>query len=275
VSEARWRQSHRAEVAAVRLADRHYNRQKLGTPQFVPPGRNIVLLTEAADALWVTSWPFAEYVKHAWPGAWVNSLFRNEAPDRYLSSALITEAVAITRHLFGAAPALGIVSFVDAGKTRKKRDPGRCYRKAGWHHVGFTKGGLWAFQQLPDEDARSDGAAHGPGSDDAVNVAGIAKARALGPGPASPSKGLDRAHRGGYGVVCEDDMDILPHVGDIHAAPQLGHLTLPRSGAGQGPGRAFGRRRTRVRAEGNVARSHAAAGSTVKSTDEGPGRVVG
>lgn len=143
----RWRQSHRAEVAAVRLADRHYNRQKPGSPQFVPPGRNIVLLTEAADALWVTSWPFAEYVKHAWPGAWVNSLFRNESP--HLSSELITEAVAASRSLLGEPPDLGIVSFVDASKVRKKRDPGRCYRRAGWEHVGFTKGGLWAFQLLP------------------------------------------------------------------------------------------------------------------------------
>jgi hypothetical protein len=49
-------------------------------------------------------------------------------------------------------PELGIVTFVDAAKTRRKRDPGRCYRRAGWRHVGFTKDeGLYAFQQLPDE----------------------------------------------------------------------------------------------------------------------------
>jgi hypothetical protein len=42
------------------------------------------------------------------------------------------------------------VTFVDADKTRRKRDPGRCYRRAGREHVGFTKGGLWAFQLLPD-----------------------------------------------------------------------------------------------------------------------------
>jgi hypothetical protein len=35
--------------------------------------------------------------------------------------------------------------------VRHKRDPGRCYRKAGWRHVGETRGGLLAFQQLPDE----------------------------------------------------------------------------------------------------------------------------
>lgn len=142
-----WRVSDRAEPAALRLADRHYNRQKIGTPQFVPPGRCRVFLTHAEDALWVTSWPFPEFVRHAWPGAWVNSVFRNEGSQ--LSSDLITAAVSATL-AFWKVPSLGIVSFVDAKKTRRKRDPGRCYRRAGWKHVGFTKGGLFVFQQLPD-----------------------------------------------------------------------------------------------------------------------------
>lgn len=62
----------------------------------------------------------------------------------------IAEAVAATRTVWEPPP-LGIVTFVDASKTRKKRDPGRCYRRAGWVHVGFTKGGLWAFQQKPED----------------------------------------------------------------------------------------------------------------------------
>jgi hypothetical protein len=66
-----WWTSHRADPRARVLADRHYNRQSVGTTHFVPPGRCLVLLTKQADALWVTSWPFAEYVKHAWAGAWI------------------------------------------------------------------------------------------------------------------------------------------------------------------------------------------------------------
>ena len=142
-----WHHSNRFDPRALPLADRHYNRQKIGSPQFVPPGRCVVLLTADADALWVTSWPFAAYVLHAWPGAWVNSLFRNESG--VLSSDLIREAVAMTRGVFGEPPALGMVTFVDASKTRHKRDPGRCYRKAGFRHVGETKGGLVALQLLP------------------------------------------------------------------------------------------------------------------------------
>jgi hypothetical protein len=143
----RWRLSHKFDPSALPLANRHYNRRKIGSPQFVPPGRSVVLLTPEADALWVSSWPFAEYVRHAWPGAWVCSCFRNES--EHLSSELITEAVAATRSVWPDVPDLGMVTFVDADKTRRKRDPGRCFRRAGWKHVGFTKGGLWALQLTP------------------------------------------------------------------------------------------------------------------------------
>lgn len=161
-----WRLSHRFDVRALPLADRHYNRQKIGSPQFVPPGRCVVLLSENADALWVTSYPFAEYVKHAWAGAWVCSLFRNES--KTLSSDLIREAVAITRHEFDCPP-LGMITFVDETKTRKRRGrlspPGKCYFDAGFRRAicpnhmievddcaacnSRTKGGLVALQMLP------------------------------------------------------------------------------------------------------------------------------
>lgn len=148
-AQQRWHLSNRADPRARVLADRHYNRQKIGAKQFVPPGRCLVLLTENADALWITSWPFGEYVKHAWPGAWVCSCFRNESPA--LSSELILEAVAATRAFFGVAPKQGFVTFVDTSKTRRKRDPGRCYRKAGWSVVGQTQAGLVTLQLAPPD----------------------------------------------------------------------------------------------------------------------------
>jgi len=84
---------------------------------------------------------------HEWAGAWVNSLFRNEGAG--LSSELIRDAIAVTRDVWPDTPQLGCITFVDADKIRKKRDPGRCYRRAGFEHVGFTKGGLYTFQMLP------------------------------------------------------------------------------------------------------------------------------
>lgn len=150
--DARWTLSHRFDPRAARLADRHYNRQTIGSPQFAPPGRLLVLLTPDADALWVTSWQYPEYVKHQWKDAWNCSCFRNESAA--LSSTLIREAVAITRWKFGAPPADGFVTFVNAAKVRRKRDPGRCYLRAGWSRVGTTAGGLIALglgvSSMPD-----------------------------------------------------------------------------------------------------------------------------
>jgi hypothetical protein len=143
-----WRRSHKADVRALPLADRHYNRRKPGSPQFVPPGRAVVLLSACERAVWVTSWPYAEYVRHAWAGAWVNSLFRNEGAG--LSSDLIRQAIAATRAVWPDVPVLGCVTFVDARKVRHKRDPGRCYLKAGFRIVGHTKKeNLIALQLLP------------------------------------------------------------------------------------------------------------------------------
>lgn len=107
-----------------------------------------MVLRHGDDALWVTSWPFAEFVKHDWPGAWMNSLFRNES-DR-LTSELIVEAVSHTRAFFRTMPALGMVTFVDPDKVKPKRTPGYCYLMAGFTHVGFTKAGLWVYQMLPE-----------------------------------------------------------------------------------------------------------------------------
>ena len=145
-----WEISDRADPRAARLADRHYSRQKPGSPQFVPPGRCLVLFAESetGSAYWVTSWPFAEYVRHEWAGAWVCSAFRNEGAG--LSSDLIRQAVAATLARWPDVPDLGMVTFVDTDKTRRKRDPGRCFLRAGFETCGVTKGGLVALRLPPE-----------------------------------------------------------------------------------------------------------------------------
>ncbi len=45
-----WHLSDRADPAARVIADRHYSRQKPGTPQFVPPGRCLVARRAAGGA---------------------------------------------------------------------------------------------------------------------------------------------------------------------------------------------------------------------------------
>jgi hypothetical protein len=146
-----WTATNRIDKTTRLLADRHYNRQKPGTDQFVPPGRCLVLhaQTETGQAFWVTSWPFAEYVKHAWAGAWVCSAFRNEGAA--LASHLILQAIAATQAYMGEPPDLGMITFVDRTKIRGKRDFGYCYLVAGFEPCGKTKGGLLALQMLPSK----------------------------------------------------------------------------------------------------------------------------
>lgn len=68
---------------------------------------------------------------------------------------MILRAVAATRMIW-QPPELGIVTFVNPDEVpgvmvRGERVYGFCYMKAGFHHVGFTKGGLWTWQLLPHE----------------------------------------------------------------------------------------------------------------------------
>lgn len=165
-----WYLSHRGDRRALPIADRHYNRQKVGSPQFVPPGRCLVLLTKDATDLWVTSFPFAPYVKHAWAGAYVCSCFRKESSG--IASEMIREAVAHTLwfHAVTASwqfaiskswaaysvPDKGMITFIDPRKVRptiRHGIPtwGYSYLKAGFRYVGQTKGGLLAFQLLPSD----------------------------------------------------------------------------------------------------------------------------
>lgn len=149
-----WELSTRARSDSREIADRHYNRQKVGSPQFVPTGSCLVLHSACGRALWVTSWPLAEWTRHAWAGAWINSLFRNEGAG--LSSDLIREAVAATRAHYGDPPVLGMVTFINEAKTASRRSkrsaPGECYRRAGFREVGRTKvNGLIALQLLPED----------------------------------------------------------------------------------------------------------------------------
>jgi hypothetical protein len=148
-----WHLSHRADKRALPMADRHYSRQKPGTPQFVKPASCLVLLTRDEKALWVTSAPFAEFVKHKWAGAWECSMFRNEG--EYIASELITQAVAATLAHYGPPPPLGMITFIDPNKVRETMVRGLpafgfCWIKAGWEYVGRAKDGQLCFQQKPE-----------------------------------------------------------------------------------------------------------------------------
>jgi hypothetical protein len=149
-----WQRSHRFDKRAVTIADRHYNRQKPGTPQFMPAGSCRVLVANNGKAVFGLTFPKAEYVKHAWPGAWICSIFRNEDAGP-LASDMIRDAMAVMQTEYDV-PALGCVTFVNPKKVpgilvRGERVKGFCFMKAGFRVVGETKKGLLAWQLLPRE----------------------------------------------------------------------------------------------------------------------------
>lgn len=131
-----WWRTWRADPHAAALADRHYSRRTPGSGQFAPPGPVLVLITAERRAVWVswrTSYPDADWLTDAW----CCTLFRNEAPELYLSSDLVSAAVAATRAVWGDPPTGGTVTTVDPGQVRSKRDPGRCFLRAGFTDTGL------------------------------------------------------------------------------------------------------------------------------------------
>jgi hypothetical protein len=140
--------THQYDSRGAKLFDRHYSRQRKGTRQIAPPGRMLVLITEDASAVWVTSWPQAEMVRRDWyKDAWMCTLFHNESAIP--SSQLIREAVAITRWKYGTPPPSGMITIVDQTKVQGEI-PGYCFKRAKFRHVRNTKrAGLHILQLTP------------------------------------------------------------------------------------------------------------------------------
>ena len=143
-----WLVTHQYDSRAAHLADRHYSRKKIGSVQFMPPGRQLILMTEKGNALFGVSWPHLSCVDRSWfPDAWVCTIFRNESA--LLSSELIREAIAVTRWKYGTPPESGMITMVDASKVQCEI-PGYCFKRAKFKHVGYTKrAGLHILQISP------------------------------------------------------------------------------------------------------------------------------
>ncbi len=112
------------------LFDRHYSRYRYADGRkpllFVGPGEKMVLLTPCARALFV--WRKFKSADHQ---EGVNcAVFRNEGAG--LSSDLISEADILAWERW---PGERHYTYINDRKIRRKRDPGRCFRKAGWKPV--------------------------------------------------------------------------------------------------------------------------------------------
>lgn len=148
-----------ADPRAAALADRHYSRQTPGAPQFMGTGRKLVLLTADARAVWGA-------IEHLDPVGglhWRCNIFRNEMSSAGRSSELVREATARTFAFWLARWGLPVVPLrteVDVRRVRHKRDPGRCFLRAGWRVVPHARGEARGFVVL---EAPADGVSnHSP-----------------------------------------------------------------------------------------------------------------
>lgn len=154
----RWHVVTRSDPRARDLADRHYSRQTPGAADFLGSGQTLCMLTDCARAVWGV-------LANLSPGGglrWRVSIFRNEGAG--LSSDLVREATARTyvywvSH-YGALPEVPLTTEVDPDRTRRKRDPGRCFRRAGWTYERTVRrhvkgGGRLVVLRAPEPHARA------------------------------------------------------------------------------------------------------------------------
>jgi hypothetical protein len=144
--EAVWLEVKDGNDTARAIFDNHYSRRHYADGRkpllFVGPGQKLVLITP--DALAVFVW--LKFISMDHQEGVSCAVFRNEGAA--LSSDLIRAAAAIAWERW---PGERLYTYVNPGKIRHKRDPGRCFLRAGWRHYGWTKRGLRILEIRPQE----------------------------------------------------------------------------------------------------------------------------
>jgi hypothetical protein len=143
--ETNWLEVKDGNNTARAIFDCHYSRYvyKDGRKPklFVGPGEKMVLISPDALALFV----WRKFISGDGQTGINCAVFRNESPR--LSSDLIRECDSIADDRW---PGERHYTYVNPRAIRRKRDPGRCFIKAGWALCGITKHNkLLIFERLP------------------------------------------------------------------------------------------------------------------------------
>lgn len=135
-----WVRITKFDPRAAALADRHYSRRTVGSPQFMPPGQTVVLLTPEADAVFGWWRPHPESGLRAMNGldGWTCTIFRNEGSR--LSSELILAAEDALLATGADVGPDGFLTYVWDRRVRS-RNPGCCFKAAGWKVRGRSADG--------------------------------------------------------------------------------------------------------------------------------------
>ena len=129
-----WYAIRDGDLRGRRMYDRHYSSHTYQDGRrpalFAGPGEKMVLMTSDSRALFV--W---RKFKDASGQHGINcAIFRNEAPELYLSSDLIREAVQLAWRRW---PGSRFYTYVNPRKVRST-NPGYCFKAAGWRECGVT-----------------------------------------------------------------------------------------------------------------------------------------
>ena len=137
----RYAEAGKYDVDGVRLVRGHYSRRKPDSPQFMPPGETVVLVSIDKTAVWGWWRPHPDSGLVAMNGrdGWTCSVFANHGGP--LSSELVLDAeraLAALEHdglTAGPCGPDGMMTYVWRAKV-KSPNPGYCYKVAGWVKIG-------------------------------------------------------------------------------------------------------------------------------------------
>lgn len=139
-----WIVSHKYDRDGVRLLRNHYSRRKPESPQFMPPGETLVLVSPARDAVWGWWRPHPDRGIRAMNGldGWTCSVFHRAAGALASDLVLAAEVELVEAERRGdlAAPCGpdGLLTYVWPSKI-KSTNPGYCFQLAGWTRAGYSK----------------------------------------------------------------------------------------------------------------------------------------
>lgn len=138
-----WERVTKFDRRAVELADRHYSRRKIGSPQFMPPGQTVVLWCEGAVFGWWRPHPSSGIKQMNGLDGWTCTIFRNESER--LSSELILKAELALPDSCGPD---GLLTYV-WDKRVKSENPGFCFKRAGYRAIGKSADGKKTLLHKP------------------------------------------------------------------------------------------------------------------------------
>lgn len=137
-----WIEIRDGNPTAMSLFKRHYTaRKRRKIQQFIGPGDKMPLITADARALFA----WRKFISDNGQFGVNCCVFRNEGTNAGRSSELIEAACVLAWRRW---PSERLYTYVDPRKVRHKRDPGRCFRRAGFTPCGHTKDGKLILERV-------------------------------------------------------------------------------------------------------------------------------